>query len=266
MPQDRLYRLIRTYFLAVGTFAIWVGLFGYPFPGLIYLAIPWNVPPLHARFIGAMYLGGMVLMAGGYFTLGHRNVRIALLMAALWTGMLLLISLLHLREFDYSFIVVWFWFFAYITFPVAGAVLAAYYRPIGPPAPLMAPGWAVTCMMVQGAVSTGLAALLLFAPSWMATVWPWKISVLLAQLYSGPFLSYGFGALYLALHPQWADWGIAVLAMLAFAVLVLLASFLHLGVFGAIGTAAILWFGGLALASLIHARLCLMIFRETPSP
>ena len=40
----------RCYFLLVGLFALWVGLWGYLQPGEIGRALPWNLPPLHARF------------------------------------------------------------------------------------------------------------------------------------------------------------------------------------------------------------------------
>ena len=55
-------RAHRVYFAFVGAFALWVGVWGYFVPSEISRAIPWQVSPLHARFIGAMYLSGMVLM------------------------------------------------------------------------------------------------------------------------------------------------------------------------------------------------------------
>ena len=250
---------MQIYFMAVGSFALWVGLWGYLTPGLIAMAIPWDVPPLHARFIGAMYLSGLVLMAGGLVTFRRRNVRIALWMAAIWTGMLMLVSLLHWAEFDFSLNTVWFWFGAYLVYPVAGALLAVRYRPpMLVAVPATAPGWAVIWLTAQGIVCGLLALALFFAPQLMGTLWPWKIPVLLAQIYSGPFLSYAVGSLYLARHPQLADWRVPLLSMLAFSLLVLLASVIHRGVFGDIGPAATLWFGGFAVASVMLGRLSLL--------
>ena len=256
---------MQVYFVAVGSFALWVGVWGYLNPGQIAVAIPWQVPPLHARFIASMYLSGLVLMIGGFVTLRHRNVTIALWMAAIWTGMLLVVSLLHLAEFDYSLNTVRFWFGAYIAFPVAGAALAMFYRPPASTLPLTeAPGWAVAWLTAQG-ILCGLLALALFlAPTAMGALWPWKIPALLAQIYSGPFLSFAFGNLYLARHPNLADWRIALASMLAFSLLVVLASLIHRSVFGTIGPAATLWFGGFALASVVQTHLCLLAFRKAP--
>ena len=58
----------RVYFALVGSFALWVGIWGYFVPAEVARAIPWQVTPLHARFLGAMYLSGMVLMGESALT------------------------------------------------------------------------------------------------------------------------------------------------------------------------------------------------------
>ena len=40
----------KMYFAAVGLLALWVGIWGYFIPTQVDKAIPWLVPPLHARF------------------------------------------------------------------------------------------------------------------------------------------------------------------------------------------------------------------------
>lgn len=241
------------YFIFVGCFAVWVGLWGYGFPAEVARALPWPVPPLHSRFIGAMYLSGTILMFGTIFVAGRRNVRIALWMAAIWTGMLMLVSLLHLAEFDFAKPQVWFWFAAYAVYPVVGAWLARQPATHNS-TPSALPGWARTYFLVQGTIAAALALLLFFLPANMVALWPWAIPPLLAQIYAGPFLSYAVGSFLLT-----RGWGddetMPLLAMLAFAVLVLLASIIHRGVFGAIGPAALLWFGGFAAATIVLAYL-----------
>ena len=255
-------RAHRVYFACVGSFALWVGLWGYFVPGEISRAIPWQVPALHARFIGAMYLSGLVLMGLALVSRHLVEVRTAVLMAAIWTGMLLLVSLLHLNEFDYSRMPVWFWFGAYIAYPLAGAWLAFVHRPPPPPGTAAAaPGWVRIYLVAQGVICTALAACLFFAPTGMASIWPWRISPLLTQIYSGPFLSYGIGSLLLARQRHWIDLRIALASMLAFAVLVLVASFIHRPVFGPIGVSAQLWFGGFAVATAVLAFLTFRAMR-----
>ena len=55
----------RIYFAAVGVLALWVGFWGYFVPSEVERAIPFSVPPLHARFLGAVYLSGLTIMAAG---------------------------------------------------------------------------------------------------------------------------------------------------------------------------------------------------------
>ena len=51
----------RVYFAAVGLLALWVGVWGFLIPGQVDKALPFLVPPLHARFLGAMYLSGLAV-------------------------------------------------------------------------------------------------------------------------------------------------------------------------------------------------------------
>lgn len=253
-------RAHRVYFAFVGAFALWVGVWGYFFPTEISRAIPWSVPPLHARFIGAMYLSGMVLMGLALFARYVAEVRTALVMAAIWTGMLLLVSILHLPEFNYRQPQVWFWFGAYIVYPWAGARLFFAHRP-GRVRGRTTPDWVRRYLVVQGVFCTALALLLFLAPGSMAPLWPWRISPLLTQIYAGPFLAYGVGSLLLARRRNWIEFKFPLASMFAFAALVLIASYIHLPTFGAIGISASVWFGGFAVATAVLAVLTFQAMR-----
>ena len=63
------------YFAAVGLLALWVGIWGYFIPSRVDQAIPWLVPPLHARFLGAMYLSGATFMVGAILSRHYAEVR-----------------------------------------------------------------------------------------------------------------------------------------------------------------------------------------------
>ena len=66
----------RVYFAAVGLLALWVGVWGYFIPSHADVALPWLVPPLHARFLGAIYLSGATFMVGSLLArLGKTNAR-----------------------------------------------------------------------------------------------------------------------------------------------------------------------------------------------
>jgi hypothetical protein len=245
-------RSFRAYFALVGLFALWVGAWGYFVPAEVVRALPWPVPPLHARFIAAIYLAGLLAMLLALRATTLAEVRIPVALAAIWTGALLLASLFHLEAFDFAKPQVWFWMGAYAVFPVwgawlyfsGGAAAAARHRPADPL--LVAVG--VVCLLL----AAGLAAL----PAQMIALWPWKLPPLLTSIYAGPFLAYGVSAFMLAREADAGARRIVLASMLAFTVLVLLASLLHVGLFSFATPSAWVWFGALAASgALMAARL-----------
>jgi hypothetical protein len=245
-------RTFRLYFAVVGLFALWVGAWGFLVPSEVERALPWPVPPLHARFIAAIYLAGLAAMVASLLARHLAVVRIPIALAALWTGALLLVSLLHLGAFDFAKPQVWFWMGAYAVFPLWGAWLyfragaAATARARRPDLALVA--LAALCLL--------LAAALLLAPALMIRLWPWPLPPLLASIYAGPFFAYGIAALMLAREAAPAARRIVLASMLAFALLAVLASLLHLKLFHFDAPAAWLWFGVLlAVATVLALRL-----------
>src|SRR5215216_6170642 len=175
----------KIYFAAVGLLALWVGIWGYFIPTQVDKAIPWLVPPLHARFLGAMYLSGAAFMIGGILSHYYGEVRIMVRVIPIWTGMLFIVSLFYLNEFDYSRTQVWIWFGAYLIYPLIALWLIWRDRTVresiaGPGLP----AWVRGYLLAQGIVVTALALALLLLPAMMVNVWPWKITRLLAQIYS----------------------------------------------------------------------------------
>jgi hypothetical protein len=259
-----LTRAHRIYFAAVGLFAFWVGVWGYPVPGEIKRALPWHVPPLHARFIASMYFSATIMLLGAWWFARRRSeVTIVLPMTSTWTGWLLVVSLLHLSEFDFNHKPVWFWFFAYIVYPIVGAWLAWQDRAVikasgAASGAARMPAWLSRAVAALGAICLVLAVLLFVMPTQMTTQWPWKISALLAQIYSGPFLAYGVGAVMIARNGGWTAARLPLFSLAAFAALVLLASYLHSGLFTAGSISAIVWFGGFAAALVLLGTGALM--------
>jgi hypothetical protein len=241
----------KAYFAAVGALALWVGLWGYFNPTRVDKAIPFLVPPLHARLLGAMYLSGLALMVGCLLARRWTQVSIVPLMTAVWTGGLLVVSLFHLEEFDFARTQPWVWFAAYIVYPLIAIWLTVRHRLLARagPEPSDLPGWARRYLVAQGGVLVVLAAALLLVPSVMVDVWPWTITPLLAQIYSAPFLSYGIGSLLLGRRGTWAQVRVAASGILVFCIAVLLASIIHLELFSAEDVPDVLWFCAFALAS-----------------
>ena len=242
----------RIYFAAVGLLALWVGIWGYFIPSRVDHAIPWLVPPLHARFLGAMYLSGTAFMVGSILARYYAEVRVVVRVIAIWTGMLFVVSLFYLGEFDYSRPQVWIWFGAYLIYPLIALWLIWRDRTVqesiaGP----ALPAWVRGYLLAQGIVVTALALALLLVPEIMVNVWPWKITRLLAQIYSAPFLAYGLSSLMLSRRKTWLEVRVAVAATFVFAFGVLVASFIHRELFSFTSPAAGLWFGGFLLATVM---------------
>ncbi len=248
--------LHRLYFLIVSGFTLWVGYIGFFRPAEIQRALSWPVPPLHARFIGALYLSATVFLLLALVARSRLQVRSIVDIAFVWTGWLLLVSILHRGSFDFAREQAWFWWVAYIAFPLAAAWLAWAGPPIDVPrAALMTQRWAPAWLRLQGAALVLLALLLAAAPAWVAVWWPWKISTFLAQVYSGPVLGYGIGSLLLAARRNWPEALIPTIGMLVFALLALWGSAMHLGLFTAGSVSQIAWFGTLSLLALMSLAL-----------
>lgn len=249
-------RNLKIYFAAVGLLALWVGVWGYFIPTQVDKAIPWLVPPLHARFLGSMYLSGMTFMIAGIFSRRYFEVKVMIRVIAVWTGMLFVVSLFYLGEFDFSRGPVWFWFGAYILYPAIALWLMWRDRNQkeeiqGTPLP----GWVKTYLLVQGILVALLAAALLFAPDMMVDVWPWKITRLLAQIYSAPFLAYGLSSWMISRASTWQEARVIVMGTFVFALGVLLASFIHRGLFSLANPSALIWFGGFIVATIMLGAL-----------
>ena len=118
----------RAYFFVVIWFTLWVGCFGFFRPDLILKALSWPVPPLHARFIGALYLGATAFLLCSILGRSLLAVRTIVHVAMWWTGWLLLVTFIHWETFDFGRPQAWFWIVAYVLFPARRGVARAAHR------------------------------------------------------------------------------------------------------------------------------------------
>lgn len=257
----------RLYFGAVAILALWVGVWGYFAPSQVLKALPFHVPPLHARFLGSVYLSGVVIATGAILSRRWYQVRDVPIMTAIWTGGLGLISLLHLDAFPSARPQTWIWFAAYTVYPLIALWLAWRHRSQrgdgGPPLP----PWARRYLMVQGVILVVVAVMLLLFPRVMVDMWPWPINRMLAQMYSAPLLSYGVGSLLMERRRSWLEIRTPIVGMFAFAILALAASVIHRGLFSVSEIEDVVWFGVLAAISVGLAVLVTgaLVAGRTPS-
>jgi hypothetical protein len=247
---------MRSFYAIIIFFPAWVASGGLFLPGRIEDFLPFNVPPLHARFIGAMYVAGATMMLFATLARAWHEVRVVTLILGTWTGVLGVVSLLHLGVFNWTWRPTWFWWFAYIWFPFGAAFLFWNQRsvqdhPAGEPLSWLLRGF----LILQGVIAVVLALVLLFSPSTMVALWPWRVTLLLAQIYSAPFLAYGLGSLYAARQHGWSEARIPVMAIIMLTSVAVIGSFVHSATFNAANTSTWVWFGGLGLVAIGLAAL-----------
>src|SRR5207249_2908206 len=83
-PSARISLYQRGLFAFVLAFAAWVAVWGLFFPAQIASKLPLAVPPLHARFLGAMYLSGSAFMLLGMLARDWFEVRVVTVILAVW--------------------------------------------------------------------------------------------------------------------------------------------------------------------------------------
>ena len=251
----------KIFFAVICAAALLVAVLGLFNPAYLASIFSWlELPPLHARFVGAIYAFGAVFMAGCLFARRQAEVRWAVQLIGIWTGMLFIISLLNLSAFDFKLLPVWIWFASYIIYPIISiwmTIKQPHLMDAGDlPGPALA-SWAKNFLLVQGILFSLPAVLLFFVPVFMSTLWPWKVTTVLAQMYAGPLLSYGLGSLLFSRQGQWLGVRAILPGMLAFTATTVVSSFMHMGLFSFSEIADLLWFGWFILATVVLAFLVL---------
>jgi len=245
----------RLFYGVICAAALLVAVLGFFAPKYLASIFTWMVlPPLHARFVGAIYLFGAVFMAGCLAARTQAEVRWAVQMIGIWTGMLFIISLLNLKAFDFKLLPVWIWFISYITYPIISIWMT--WRQPKPqqadalPGPSL-PAWSKGFLLTQGIVISVLAVLLFFIPNFMSTIWPWKVTPVLAQMYAGPLLSYGLGSLLFSRQDKWLGIRAIVPGMFVFTAGTVIVSVMHINLFSFTELADLLWFGSFSIATVM---------------
>src|SRR2546423_12516208 len=113
----------RAYFAAVGLLAAWVGLPAYFAPSRVDKVLPFGVPPLHARVIGAIYISALAFLVGAMLARRWADIRVIPVILVIWTGGLGLVTVLHHDMFDFTKTQTQVWFGAYVAHPLIAVLL-----------------------------------------------------------------------------------------------------------------------------------------------
>jgi hypothetical protein len=123
------------------------------------------------------------------------------------------------------------------------------------------PAWAKGFLLIQGIVITALAVLLFFFPSFMTTIWPWKVTPVLAQMYSGPLLAYGLGSLLFSREDKWLGIRAILPAMFVFTAGTVIVSLMHISLFSFNQPSDLLWFGSFCIATIFLGVLSVRVMQ-----
>lgn len=205
-----------------------------------------NLPPLHARFVGSLYLCGTVLLAGALFARRARAWWPATVATTIFTASMGVLTALNPEAFDWSTVAVKVWVIAYITFPLAaGALAIAYARPgnaVDTSGAEAFPPRVVHALQCLAGFLAVVGIGLLVARERMAEWWPWKVDIGVAQFYGGPFVTLAWCAwAYSRRARRDATGYLTAMACLGVATLVI--SLVHRRLFDTGNLSTYVWFG-----------------------
>ena len=245
----------RLFFAVIALAALFVAYLGIVTPAEMDRSFTWAVlPPLHAGFVGMLYLFGGVFMVGCILARRRAQVSAALPAIAMFTSLLLLATVLNSEAFDFDLAPVWVWTLSYTIYPAIALLLIWRARAQHPAAAdtgaATLPTWARTFLCAQSVAFALVGLTLLILPSAMVDAWPWPISAGLAQFYGGPFLAYAACSWVYSRAGAWADLAAIVPAMLVFTSGTIVVSLQHSELFSSSDLAAWVWFGSFGAAAL----------------
>jgi hypothetical protein len=220
---------------------------------------------LHARFVGAIYAFGAVFMGMCLLARRQAEVRWAVQMIGVWTGALLVISLMNLQAFDFTRLPVWIWFASYTIYPVISIWMTLRQPQMMKAGDLPGPelaGWAKGFLWFQGLLITVLAVSWFASPVYMTRLWPWEVTPRLAQMYAGPLLAYGLGSTWFSRQEKWMGVRAIAPAMLVFTATTVVISLVHLNLFAFSQTSDVIWFGWFIIVTVAHAVMTVRALQE----
>jgi hypothetical protein len=166
---------------------------------------PWSLAPFNLRFLGALYTAALLAAFLQSWFGRWTPARTVTTMIFVFTLVVTVCSFVHFDRFDPAKVEVWVWFVLYIGVCLNAGAHLWWYRYVpaagAPPKPQSR-----AALLAQAIVLGGYGIALLVVPEQAARLWPWKIDVFHAQLYSVTFLTPAVGALTLLRSATRIDW------------------------------------------------------------
>jgi hypothetical protein len=211
-----------------------------------------EIPELHARFIGGIYLFAVVYTFGCLIARRPWQTADAHWAIVIFTGLIGYLNLVNLDAFDFSLVAPKVWFAIYVVFPIAGVpiALAARRRSTEPPAGgVPMPAWARVVLVAQAIVFAVVGVVLLVARQDAAREWPWEAAPGLVQFYSAAFLVFGFLSWRASTMRTWRSFATLVVPFAALGVSTVVTSLGRADLFDVGAAATWAWFGFFGVVS-----------------
>lgn len=182
-PFLRAFTLIETLVLIGAGFGLFF------LPSITRAQWPWQIAPFNAGFLGAIYLGAMIPIAFMTYTARWSPTRPILRTIFTFTLIVLIVSLVTISQFDFTFWSVWAWFGLYISLPLSAGYHLWLYRSMPTKHLNLVPQ---TWSYILRGTSLLLAFYglgLLVLPTTFSSLFPWTLDVFHSQLYSATFFA-----------------------------------------------------------------------------
>jgi hypothetical protein len=179
-------------FAFAGALSVVAGLVLWLFPDRTADYFAWTIKnPLTAVFMGASYLAGAGTLAV-LRTDDWAAARVQLPFIIVFGSLQLLASLLNLSTFNIGHLLAWGWLACYVVSPVVALIVYFYYerayvapaRPARGRLPLVG-----VLILALTALHVLVGSALLLFPGPMATIWPWGLTQLTAQVLAGWYIA-----------------------------------------------------------------------------
>ncbi len=190
-PLLRFFTLVEVAVLVAAGFALLI------LPDLARDQWPWTPAPFNTAFLGAIYTASLVPVSA-MLVGGRAPLRVVLPMLAVFTAIVLIVSMFYLEQFQLDRWSNWVWFPLYVLLPINAAYHIWWYRGLTPagqtPTP---PAWRIYLWGV--AVAIGVYGVgVLIAPEPLTAFWPWAIDAFHGRMYSAVLIAGAVGGLALA--------------------------------------------------------------------
>jgi hypothetical protein len=165
------------------------------FPDTALDQLPWESGPFNIRFIGAVYLACLMAVLVSLSSFRWSPGRVIVAMVSVFTGLILVVSLLHIDRFDSVKLGTWIWFVLYVIVPVTAIYVYLRFRTLPPADASPTPAAWRTYLVLSAAVFGAYGIALLAAPDTFTDFWPWEVDAFHGRLYSAIFVTVAVASL-----------------------------------------------------------------------